>query len=104
VDPEEHERSGFSSEKERLFADLSPAQRAYAELLLRVVPNFRYELSGRPRLNPMPTPGLESAVAAAKMVSVMVQVGRLASVVPRPGNTDNHSRAVLPVIRHRRIG
>jgi len=76
----------FASEKERLFAGLSPAQRAYAEVLLRVVPDFRYELSGRPRLNPVPAPGLESAVAAAKMVSVMVQVGPLASVVPRSGN------------------
>ena len=95
---------GFSSEKERLFADLTPAQRAYAEVLLRVVPDFRYELSGRPRLNPMPAPGLESAVAAAKMVSVMVQVGESASVVHRPSNADNRSRAALPVVRHRRIG
>jgi hypothetical protein len=91
----------FSSEKERLYADLSPAQRAYADFLLRVIPNFRYELSGRPRLNPMPAPGLESAVAAAKMVSVLLQAGRPAR--RDAGAAMPKRKSALP-LRHRRIG
>ena len=91
----------FSSEKERLYADLSPAQRGYADFLLRIMPNFRYELSGRPRLYPMPAPGLESAVAAAKMVSVLLQAGG-----PTPRYSDRTTKARKPALalRHRRIG
>ena len=91
----------FSSEKERLYADLSPAQRAYADFLLRVIPNFRYELSGRPRLNPMPAPGLESAVAAAKMVSVLLQAG---GPIPRHSNRTTESRKSVVLLRRRRSG
>ena len=92
----------FPSEKDRLYAELSPAQRVYADFLLRVIPNFRYELSGRPRLNPMPAPGLESAVAAAKMVSVMLQAGQPVSAPrQRPGNAGKREPALLVVHRRR---
>ena len=85
----------FSSEKDRLYAELSPAERAYADFLLRVIPNFRYELSGRPRLNPVPAPGLESAVAAAKMVSVVLQAGQPASSPRQRRNADGCNRTPL---------
>jgi hypothetical protein len=58
----------FPSERERLFATLSPDEREFVERLLQVSPNYRYELSGLPKLDPMPAPGVESAIAAAKAV------------------------------------
>jgi len=56
------------SHPERLFATLTPEEREFAELLLFAAPNYRYELSGLPRLDPNPEPGVPSAVAAAKVV------------------------------------
>jgi hypothetical protein len=57
----------FPSPKDRLLATLSPEEREFAENLLRISPRYRYELSGLPRLNPIPASGVPSAVAAAKM-------------------------------------
>ena len=57
-----------------LLATLTEAERDFVEHLLRVVPGFRYELSGRPRICPPPAPGLESAIAAAKMVSASAKL------------------------------
>ena len=51
----------FPSERERVFAGLSPNERDFVEHLLRISPNYQYELSGLPKLDPTPAPGLESA-------------------------------------------
>ena len=58
----------FPSKRERLLALLSTDEREFVEHLLRVAPNYRYELSGLPKLDPAPAPGMESAIAAAKAV------------------------------------
>jgi hypothetical protein len=52
-----------------LCANLSPGERALVEHLLRVSPGYRYELSGLPKLDPTPAPGLASAVAAVKAMT-----------------------------------
>jgi hypothetical protein len=52
--------------QKQLFAMLPPDERYFAETLLRAAPNYRYELSGLPKLNPSPAPGPASAAAAAK--------------------------------------
>ena len=57
-----------------LLASLTEGERAFVEHLLRVAPNFRYELSGRPKVYPRPEPGLESAVAAAKMMTASAKI------------------------------
>jgi len=57
-----------------LLATLTASERDFVEHLLRVAPNFRYELSGRPQLYPRPAPGLESAVAAAKMMTASAKL------------------------------
>lgn len=56
------------SESERRFGALSPKEREFVDHLLKVAPNYSYELSGLPQLDPNPAPGLESAIAAAKAV------------------------------------
>ena len=58
----------FPSERERVVAGLSPNERDFVEHLLRISPNYPYELSGLPKLDPTPAPGLKSAIAAAKAV------------------------------------
>ena len=58
----------FPSQQERLCAALSLNEREFVERLLRIVPDYKYELSGLPKLNPMPVAGLESAIAAAKAI------------------------------------
>jgi hypothetical protein len=52
----------FPSERERVF------ERDFVQRLLRISPNYQYELSGLPKLDPTPAPGLKSAIAAAKAV------------------------------------
>jgi hypothetical protein len=49
-----------------LGAKLTAAEREFADLLLYASPNYRYELSGLPRLDP--APGVPSAIAAAKAI------------------------------------
>ena len=58
----------FPSEPKRVFAALSPDERNFVEHLLRISPNYQYELSGLPKLDRTPAPGLKSAIAAAKAV------------------------------------
>jgi hypothetical protein len=58
----------FPSERERVFTALSPDERDFIEHLLRIAPNYQYELSGLPTLDPTPAPGLQSAIAVAKAV------------------------------------
>jgi hypothetical protein len=57
----------FRPSKEQLYARLSPAERQFAERLLEVAPNYRYDRSGMPKLDPMPAAGIASAAAAAKV-------------------------------------
>jgi hypothetical protein len=64
----------FPSKKERLYRSLSPVERDFAEYLLQVVPDYSYAASGLPKLNPEPAPGLASAVAAARMMSLFDRV------------------------------
>ena len=52
---------------------LSLDEREFVERLLQVSPNYRYELSGLPRLNPIPAPGVASAAAAAKVVLATIK-------------------------------
>jgi hypothetical protein len=50
-------------------ANLSPDERALAVWLLRLMPNYRYDLSRLPPINPAPAPGLPSVVAAIKAIT-----------------------------------
>lgn len=58
----------FPREQERLYAALSSDEIDFVERLLRIVPDYRYELSGLPKLDLSPAPGVESAIAGAKAV------------------------------------
>jgi len=58
-------------------AALSDAERVFVEHLLKVAPEFRYEPSGRREIRRPPAPGLESAVAVAKMMSGSAKAGDL---------------------------
>jgi hypothetical protein len=49
-------------------AKLPPYGRHLAEGLLRLMPNYRYDLSDLPELDRVPAPGLPSAIAAAKAI------------------------------------
>jgi hypothetical protein len=59
-------------ERERWYGGLTPNERQFADNLLRVSPYYRYELSGMPKLDPTPSPGVASAVAAAKAMMAWV--------------------------------
>jgi hypothetical protein len=61
----------FPSRAERL----SAAERAFAEHLLKIAPNYEYERSGLPKLEPAPARGLASAIAAARMLSAHPKLG-----------------------------
>jgi hypothetical protein len=58
----------FPSREQREIRALSPGERAFAEHLLKIRPDYRYQGSGLPKLKPVPAPGLASAIAAAKMM------------------------------------
>jgi hypothetical protein len=58
------------------FAMLSPGEREFAERLLRAAPNYRYDLSGLPKLDPPPAPGPASAAAAAQAMMAWIKSGR----------------------------
>lgn len=61
----------------RIVAQLAPDERHIAESLLKAAPNYRYDLSGLPRLDPPPAPGPESAAAAAKAMLAWIKSRRL---------------------------
>jgi hypothetical protein len=63
-------------EKRRFLADLSPDEREFAENLLRYSPNYRYEVSGMPKLDPPPAPGPASAAAAVKAMMAWIKPRR----------------------------
>jgi hypothetical protein len=63
----------FRPSKAQLYAALSPEERQFAGRLLEVAPNYRYDRSGLPKLDPIPAAGLASAVAAAKVLTVWVK-------------------------------
>jgi hypothetical protein len=58
----------FPSREQRDHRALSPGERAFVEHLLKIRPDYRYKDSGLPKLKPAPTPGLASAIAAAKLI------------------------------------
>jgi hypothetical protein len=66
----------LGADHKRVLAMLAPDERCIAESLLNVSPNYRYELSGLPRLDPPPAPGAESAAAAAKAMMAWVRSRR----------------------------
>ena len=59
--------------KQQVYATLSPEEREFAESLLYVHPNYRYDRSGLPKLDPIPAAGLASAVAGAKVLTAWVK-------------------------------
>jgi len=63
----------FCPLKQQVYATLSPEERELAESLLHVNPNYRYDRSGLPKLDPTPAAGLASAVAAAKVLAAWVK-------------------------------
>jgi len=63
----------FCPLKEQVYATLSPEEHEFAESVLHVHPNYRYERSDLPKLDPIPAAGLASAVAAAKVLTVWVK-------------------------------
>ena len=63
----------FPIGRDRLYATLSRCERDFVEALLQLAPNYRYELSGLPKLNPSPAPGVASAVAAAKTIIALIE-------------------------------
>ena len=67
----------LGAEQDRVLAMLASDERHIAQSLLKARPNYRYELSGLPRLDPPPAPGPESAAAAAKAMMAWVKSRRL---------------------------
>jgi hypothetical protein len=65
----------FPSHDERKYRALTAAERAFAEHLLKLAPDYRYDRSGLPTLQPPPAPGAASAIAAAKMMSACCKFG-----------------------------
>ena len=63
--------------RNRRVLNLPRAERMIAESLLKVAPDYRYECSGLPRLDPAPAPGPESAAAAAKVMMAWVKSRRV---------------------------
>ena len=63
-------------ERRRLFANLSPEEREFTENLLRFAPNYRYEVSGMPKLDPPPAPGPAAAAAAVKAMMAWIRSRR----------------------------
>jgi hypothetical protein len=63
----------FCPLKQQVYATLSPEERELAQSLLHVNPNYRYDRSGLPKLDPTPAAGLASAVAAAKVLAAWVK-------------------------------
>ena len=69
------EIKGFRSHEEMAKAELeelSLFKRAFANLLLLGMPNYRYDRSRLPPLDPPPKPGLPSTVAAAKAIGRLI--------------------------------
>ena len=62
--------------RNRRFVNLPRPERIIAESLLKVAPDYRYDCSGLPRLDPPPPPGPESAAAAAKAMMRWVKPRR----------------------------
>ncbi len=65
----------FPSREERQYLALTAAERAFAEHLLKIAPDYRYDPNRLPRLEPAPAPGIASAIAAAKMMSACCKFG-----------------------------
>jgi len=63
----------FPALKQQVYATLSPDERAFAERLLQLDPNYRYDRGGLPKLDPVPAPGLASAVAASKVITAWIK-------------------------------
>jgi hypothetical protein len=68
--PVVHQSAGL---KKRVYATLTPDERAFAERLLQLDPNYRYDRGGLPGLDPVPAPGLASAVAASKVITAWIK-------------------------------
>ena len=67
----------LGADQNRVLAMLAPDERCIADSLLNAAPNYRYDLSGLPRLDPPPAPGPESAAAAAKAMVAWIKSRRL---------------------------
>ena len=65
----------FPIGRDSLYATLSRCERDFVETLLHLFPNYSYDLSGLPKLNPPPAPGVASAVAAAKTIIALIREG-----------------------------
>ena len=65
----------FPSREEREYRALSAAERVFVEHLLKIRPDYRYQASGLPKLEPSPAPGLASAIAAAKIMRARWEFG-----------------------------
>ncbi len=56
------------AEAEARLGNMAPTVRALAEGLVRLMPNYRYDLSRFPKIDPAPPPGLPSAICAAEAI------------------------------------
>ena len=63
----------LGADRAQFLAGLSPEERHIAEQLLHAAPNYRYAMSGLPRLYPPPAPGPASAAAAAKAIMTWIK-------------------------------
>ena len=55
---------------------LPPLQRALAESLVRLIPDYRYDLTLLPPLDPPPAPGLPSAIAVVEAITAYLDARR----------------------------
>lgn len=63
----------MSPVKQKLYRTLSPDEQTFAERLLHLDPNYRYDRTSLPPLDPIPAPGVASAVAASKLITSWIR-------------------------------
>jgi hypothetical protein len=63
------------AEAEAWLATLTPAQLRFVETILRLMPNYRYDLSRFPPLDPAPAPGVPSVIAAVEAITARIDAG-----------------------------
>ena len=63
------------AEAEGWLRTLTPAQLGVVECILRLMPNYRYDLSRFPPLDPVPEPGLASVIAMVEVVTARIEAG-----------------------------
>ena len=78
----------FCPLKQQVYATLSPEEREFAESLLHVHPNYRYDRSGLPKLDPIPAAGGDAAGGSVGHASGTLVTRRPAGLGVQAGGLD----------------